>query len=224
MDKKDIIVGVTGASGAIYGKMLIEKILTLDSQIRRCDLIVSGNAGAVWKFELGAEPEKLFPSFDPAEKGKPEIGADASGIITRVNSGSTGGVMLRHFSPGDFFAPMASGSAGYDAMIICPCTMGTMGRIASGISSDLMTRAADVMLKERRKLILVPRETPLSLIHINNMKLLTEAGAIICPANPSFYSRPSTIGDLCLTVVDRVLTLTGLEIAGYRWGADQAGV
>jgi 4-hydroxy-3-polyprenylbenzoate decarboxylase len=122
------------------------------------------------------------------------------------------------YKPNDFFAPMASGSAGYTAMIICPCSMGTLGRIASGVSDDLMTRSADVMLKERRRLILVPREAPYNLIHLNNMKLLTEAGAVICPASPSFYSKPATIEQALLTVVDRVLTLAGLEVDGYRWG------
>jgi len=92
-----------------------------------------------------------------------------------------------------------------------------LGRIAHGLANDLMTRAADVMLKERRKLILVARETPLSLIHINNMKLLTEAGAIICPATPSFYSRPQTIDELVMTVIDRVLTLAGFSIDTFRW-------
>ncbi len=122
------------------------------------------------------------------------------------------------FPPDNLFAPMASGSAGYTAMIICPCTMGTIGRIAAGISSDLITRSADVMLKERRRLVLVPREAPFSLIHLNNMKLLTEAGAIICPASPSFYSKPATIEEAVMTVVDRVLTLAGLEVDGYSWG------
>jgi 4-hydroxy-3-polyprenylbenzoate decarboxylase len=122
------------------------------------------------------------------------------------------------YGPNDFFSPIASGSAGYTAMIICPCSMGTMARIATGVSNDLMTRAADVMLKERRKLILVPRDTPFSLIHINSMKTITEAGGIIAPASPSFYSRPTTFEELVLTVVDRALVLAGFELDGYRWG------
>jgi 4-hydroxy-3-polyprenylbenzoate decarboxylase len=118
----------------------------------------------------------------------------------------------------DFSAPFASGSAGFDALIVCPCSMGTMGRIASGLSTDLLTRAADVMLKERKKLILVIRETPFSLIHINNMKTITEAGGIICPANPSFYSRPQNFSELAATVVDRALQLAGLDLNTFRWG------
>ena len=121
----------------------------------------------------------------------------------------------------DFMAPFASGSANYGTMIICPCSMGTMGRIATGISNDLTTRAADVILKERRKLVIVARETPLSLIHINNMKIITEAGGIICPATPSFYSKPQTFEALAATVIDRVLNLIGLENKSYSWGAKQ---
>jgi 4-hydroxy-3-polyprenylbenzoate decarboxylase len=124
---------------------------------------------------------------------------------------------FRSYEKKDFFAPFASGSAKYDTMIICPCSMGTMGRIASGISDDLITRAADVMLKERRKLILVVRDTPYSLIHINNMKTVTEAGGIICPASPSFYSRPADFRALAATVVDRVIDLSGLTQDSYRW-------
>lgn len=102
-------------------------------------------------------------------------------------------------------------------MIVCPCSMGTMARIATGISNDLITRAADVILKERRKLILIPRDTPLSLIHINNMKTITEAGGIICPASPSFYSKPSGMEQLVATVIDRALSLAGLTVDTYRW-------
>ena len=118
----------------------------------------------------------------------------------------------------DFMAPFASGSAKYESLIICPCSMGLMGRIASGVSTDLITRAADVVLKERRRLILVPRDTPYSLIHINNMKLITEAGGIICPASPSFYSLPKDFEALAATVIDRVLDLAGIDIKTYRWG------
>jgi 4-hydroxy-3-polyprenylbenzoate decarboxylase len=118
----------------------------------------------------------------------------------------------------DFFAPFASGSSKYDSMIVCPCSMGTLGRIASGISDDLITRAADVMLKERRRLILVTRETPLNLIHIQNMKVLTESGGIICPATPSFYSRPKNMEEMAGTVIDRVIDLCQIENNAYRWG------
>lgn len=117
----------------------------------------------------------------------------------------------------DFMAPFASGSAKYDTMIVCPSSMGLVGRIASGVSTDLLTRAADVMLKERRRLIIVPREAPYSLIHLRNMTALAEAGATICPATPSFYSNPDTIEAVCATVVDRVLDLAGFDIDSYRW-------
>jgi 4-hydroxy-3-polyprenylbenzoate decarboxylase len=189
MKPMKIIVGITGASGSIYAKMLLQKLVSLEGQVTVCDVIFSGNARLVWKYELGDDPNSLnLPAH------------------------------FRIFDPLDFFAPAASGSAGYGAMIICPCTMGTIGRLASGTSGDLITRAGDVMLKERRKLVLVPRETPYNLIHLSNMKLLTEAGAIVCPASPSFYSKPSGITELVMTVVDRVLVLAGLEVETYRWG------
>ena len=117
----------------------------------------------------------------------------------------------------DFNAPFASGSSSFDTMIICPASMGMTGRIASGVSDDLPTRAADVMLKERRTLIIVPRETPYSLIHLNNMKLLAEAGAIILPASPSFYSMPATCDDLVMTVVDRILSVANFDARSFRW-------
>lgn len=123
----------------------------------------------------------------------------------------------------DFMAPFASGSAKYEAMIVCPCSMGTLGRVAHGISDDLLTRACDVVLKERRKLILCTRDKPLSLIHLRNMVQLTEAGAIISPCNPSFYSRPADFEGLARTVTNRVLDLAGFDLAGiYRWGEDGA--
>jgi len=125
---------------------------------------------------------------------------------------------VKFYGTSDFSAPFASGSGQYDTMIIIPCSMGTLGRIASGISNDLITRAADVVLKERRKLICVVRDTPYSLIHIRNMETITLAGGIICPATPSFYSQPKTIEDVAATVVDRVLDLAGFDIKSFRWG------
>lgn len=127
---------------------------------------------------------------------------------------------FRFYEKNDFTAPFASGSAQYDALIIAPCSMGTLGRIASGISNDLITRGADVMLKERKKLILVIRETPYNLVHIRSMETVTLAGGIICPATPSFYSKPQTIEEAAQTVVDRVIDLVGLENKSYRWGTD----
>jgi flavin prenyltransferase len=186
MQKQKIIIGITGASGAIYGKKLLEKLATLPEQINDCGVIFSKNAKDVWKFELG--DVEIFQ------------------------------IPFKVYEPTDFFAPMASGSAGFDTMIICPCTMGTLGRIAAGISNDLMTRAADVILKERKKLILVTREMPYNLIHLNNMKLLTEAGAIICPASPSFYNQPQTMDEIVITVVDRILKLAGFEFSSFQWG------
>jgi 4-hydroxy-3-polyprenylbenzoate decarboxylase len=124
---------------------------------------------------------------------------------------------FKFYDKNDYMAPFASGSARYGAMIVCPCSMGTLGRIATGVSNDLVTRAADVVLKERRRLVLVTRDTPLNLIQINNMKMVTEAGGIICPASPSFYSRPQTMEQLAATVVDRVIDLIGLEQDAYRW-------
>jgi len=181
-----LIIGITGASGSIYGKLLLEKLVGLSRQLSDVAVIFSNNARVVWEYELGAIDVASLP--------------------------------FTIYKPEDLFAPMASGSAGYTAMIICPCSMGTLGRIASGVSDDLMTRAADVILKEKRKLILVPREAPYNLIHLNNMKLITEAGAVICPGSPSFYSKPRTIEEAVMTVVDRALILAGLEVDSYQWG------
>lgn len=183
---KKIIIAITGASGSIYAKKLLEKLQIISNQFDNCDLVFSSTAKEIWKYELGTTPDDLADSFTIYEKN-------------------------------DFYAPFASGSAGYDTMIIIPCSMGTLGRIASGVSDDLITRAADVILKERKRLILVIRETPYNLIHLKNMTLLTEAGAIISPATPSFYSLPLTIDDLVDTVVNRVLDLAGFENNGFRW-------
>jgi len=181
-----IIVAITGASGSIYAKVLLDKLSKLSSQIEQVGIVMSDNAKDVWKTELGNEDYKNYSQFTFYDKT-------------------------------NFYAPFASGSAKYNTMIVCPCSMGTMARIASGISNDLTTRAADVILKERRKLILLIRDTPYSLIHINNMQAITQTGGIICPASPSFYSNPKTFEELAATVVDRVLDLAGLEINSFRW-------
>jgi 4-hydroxy-3-polyprenylbenzoate decarboxylase len=188
MKKNKIIVAITGASGAIYAKVLLDKLQALHNQIDEVGIIMSDNAKYVWRTELDNENYNKY-SFKFYEKM-------------------------------DFEAPFASGSAKYNTMIVCPCSMGTMGRISSGISNDLTTRAADVILKERRKLILVAREAPYSLIHINNMKTITEAGGIICPATPSYYSKPTNFEELTATVIDRVLDLCGFEFEKYSWGED----
>ncbi len=186
--KRKIAIAITGASGSVYAKVLLDKIISLKSQISEVGIVMSDNAKDVWKHELG---NTSYEGYD-----------------------------LRFFDKHDFNAPFASGSAGFDTLVICPCSMGTLGRIASGISNDLITRAADVILKERRKLILVARETPYNLIHINNMKIVTEAGGIICPATPSFYSLPKTIEEVAGTVVSRVVDLMELEDQSFRWGKD----
>ncbi len=184
--KQKIAIAVTGASGSIYARILLDKLLQLKDQCEEISVVMSDNARDVWLHELGNSDYEKYP--------------------------------FKFFGKQDFYAPFASGSARYTSLIICPCSMGTLARIATGISNDLITRAADVMLKERRKLILVTRDTPLSLIHINNMKTVTEAGAIVCPATPSFYSQPQTIEELAATVIDRVIDLAGLQQESYRWG------
>jgi len=193
MEKQKIVVGITGASGSVYAKVLLEKLSAIKTQVAEVGIVMSDNAKEVWRTELGTVPLPLA-------------------------KGDKGG-FFQEYSKADFHAPFASGSSDFRTMIVCPCSMGTLARIASGVSNDLITRSADVMLKERRKLILIPRDTPLSLIHINNMKTITEAGGIICPASPSFYSNPKTFEDLASTVIDRVLDLCGLEIKTFRWGS-----
>ncbi len=176
---------------------------------------ITGASGAIYAQGLLTKLQQLNSQIE-------EVGvvmSDNAKDVWKFELGNTEFEKLpfKIYSKTDFFAPFASGSAKYNTMIICPCSMGTMGRIAAGISNDLTTRAADVILKERRKLILVTRDTPLNLIHINNMKTITEAGGIICPASPSFYSLPKTIDQIAGTVIDRVIDLAGLENATFRW-------
>lgn len=140
---------------------------------------------------------------------------------TELGNQSYQDIALDTFENDDFSAPFASGSARYDTMILIPCSMGCLGRIATGVSSDLISRSADVILKERRKLICVIRDTPYNLIHIRNMETITLAGGIICPASPSFYSNPATIEAVASTVVDRVIDLAGFDLKSFRWGKNQ---
>jgi 4-hydroxy-3-polyprenylbenzoate decarboxylase len=184
-DFRKIVVAVTGASGAIYAKLLIEKLKLLNVPPKEIAVIFSDNAKEIWLEETGF----AFNVESP----------------------------VKEYSNKSFYAPFASGSSSYDTMIICPASMGTVGRIAGGISNDLITRAADVMLKERRKLIITPRETPYNLIHIENLRTLTLAGAVICPASPSFYNNPQSVKELAMTVVDRVIDLAGFENNCLRW-------
>ncbi|MGI8636213.1 MAG: UbiX family flavin prenyltransferase [Segetibacter sp.] len=182
-----ILIVISGASGAIYPKLLIDKLLEIKDQWDELSVVMSNNAKEIWKSELGNEEYNHLP--------------------------------VKFYDKNDFNAPFASGSAKYNIMIVSPCSMGTLARIASGISNDLVTRAADVILKERRRLILMLRETPYSLIHIKNMEAVAQAGGVICPATPSFYSNPRTIEELAMTVVDRLIDLAGLDISTFRCGS-----
>jgi len=184
--RKKLVLAITGSSGSIYAKVLLDKLVQLSHQWEAVGVVLSDNAKVNWELEIGPPDFAAYP--------------------------------FQFYQKNDFYAPFASGSARYETMIVCPCSMGTLARIATGISNDLVTRAADVVPKERRRLILVTRDTPLSLIHINNMKTVTEAGGIICPAVPSFYSKPKTMEEMAATVVDRVLDLAGFELGSYRWG------
>lgn len=181
-----IVLAITGASGSIYPKLIMDKLMATKDQWEAVGVVMSKNAKEVWATELQNQDYNNYP--------------------------------FQFWEKNDFSAPFASGSARYNIMIVAPCSMGTLGRIANGVSDDLVTRAADVVLKERRKLILMVRETPYNLIHIKNMETVTLAGGIICPCTPSFYSRPQTIEEAAATVVDRALDLAGLDISTYRWG------
>ena len=182
-----IVIAITGASGSIYAKVLLDKLQSLNNQVAEVGVVMSANAKEVWDTEIGDQSFNNYP--------------------------------FRFYDKYNFKAPFASGSAKFDTMLVVPCSMGTLGRIAAGVSDDLITRAADVILKERRKLILMVRETPYNLIHIRNMETVSLAGGIICPCSPSFYSTPQTFEALAATVVDRALDLAGIDQDTYRWGS-----
>ncbi|WP_257670613.1 UbiX family flavin prenyltransferase [Parapedobacter tibetensis] len=183
---------------------------------RKIIVAVTGASGSIYAKVLFDKLLALHPQLDTVGI----VMSDNAKDVWKFELGNSdhNNYPFTFYDKNDFYAPFASGSAKFDTMIVCPCSMGTLARIAHGTSSDLTTRAADVILKERRKLIMVPRETPLSLIHIRNMQAVVEAGGIICPASPSFYSLPKNFEELASTVVDRVLGLADLQVDSYEWG------
>lgn len=184
---------------------------------RKLAISITGASGSIYAYQFLKFLEENDHPFE-------EIGLVMSTNAKDVWQFELGHTNYNNFSfkiydKNDFMAPFASGSAKYTDMVIIPCSMGTLGRIANGISNDLTTRAADVILKERRKLILIARETPLNTIHLKNMTQITEAGGIICPAVPSFYSKPETIAELVDTVTARIIDLLDIKQQAYRWGS-----
>ena len=188
-----MILGITGASGVLYGLRSLEKLVHLADEIQ---VIASANVQDIIRTELDDHAPTIEAFLEQLGSFKADVHV---------------------CNPKSYFEPPASGSYRHCGMLIAPCSMGTLGRIAAGTSDDLMCRAADVCLKERRKLVLLARETPLSLIHLRNMTAVTEAGAIVLPACPSFYHKPSTLVDAIDTVVDRALAQLGLPTASKEW-------
>ena len=181
-----LIVAISGSSGVIYGKRMLEVCKELNIET---DLIISRVAEKILEIELGKS-----------------VGEEIRRLATRT------------YSPEDLTAPLTSGSYRTDGMVIVPCSMKMLGMLASGVTGDLISRAADVTLKQNRPLVVVPRETPLDLIHLENMVKLKLAGAIILPAMPAFYGRPEKVSDLVDFVVGRILDLLGIEHKLYeRW-------
>ncbi|AEK58323.1 MULTISPECIES: UbiX family flavin prenyltransferase [Acidithiobacillus] len=192
-------VAITGASGAPYAQRLLQRLLAAD-----CDVAVVFSAAAriVWREELGQElPTPMEALTESLRAGLPRTGT------------------LRCYDERDWFSPLASGSHAPEALVICPCSGGTLAAVAQGLSNNLAERAADVMLKEGRKLILVPRESPISAIHLENMLKLARLGVTILPASPGFYTRPQSIDELLDFVVARILDQLDLgRDFGPQWG------
>jgi len=194
-----LVVGITGASGAIYGLRLVEELLRGGKQVT---LLLTNAGRQVLAYETGLKLEEQPEQCLAQLRGRFHVGEQ-----------------LGHYALNDFFAPIASGSSAPEAVVICPCSMGTAGRIAAGLSDNLLERVADVVLKERRPLLLVPRETPFNQIHLENLLRLSRAGAQILPAMPGFYQQPQTVADLVDFVVGKVLDQLGVEHQLFkRWG------
>lgn len=187
---RKIVLGITGASGAIYARATVDALIAARSkQPIALAAVLSSTSPEVWAHELEGDVREWLAARD-----------------------------VPVFAGRDYSAPFASGSAKWDSMAVVPCSMSTVAKVAHGISDDLLSRAADVMLKERRRLILVARETPLSAIHLENMLTVTRAGALVLPATPSFYGRPTSVDAVVATVVDRILDHLDIEHDAQRWG------
>jgi len=200
MKKRHIVLAITGASGVIYGLRLGRELLRGGS---RLSILISKTGFEVLRHEAGLD-----------WKGNE---AEVLRFLAEYFNDSTGN--LEYYAEDNFFAPVASGSSVPDAMVLCPCSMGTLSRVASGNSGNLLERCADVVLKERRTLVVVPRETPLSEIHLENMLKLSRMGARIVPAMPAFYQKPGSIEDMVDFVAGKALDALGIEHVLYRrWG------
>jgi 4-hydroxy-3-polyprenylbenzoate decarboxylase len=205
-----IVVGITGASGAIYAVRLVEVLRTAGRDVH---LSISPSGRDVIRQEL-----KLNVDLDQFDGSRLRLSDDAEAVVSELNTFGQSGE-LHYFHYQDFMAPMASGSFLTSGMVICPCSGSTLSAVAAGGASNLIQRAAEVHLKERRKLVLVPRETPLSLAHIDNMRRVTAAGAIVLPASPGWYQDVRSVDDLVDFVVARICDQLGIEHSlAKRWG------
>lgn len=217
---KTIVLGITGASGAIYALRLLQVAIRGGHNV---DFSISPSGIEVLKQELGLKLNAREVTPDPLLNFVPDPRWDPAGHwATPANESSENSGRARYFHHENFMAPMASGSARSHGMVVCPCSGGTAAAIANGTSDNLICRAADVHLKERRKLILVPRETPLSLVHLENFRQLALAGAVVLPAMPGFYHGVGCVLDLVDFVVARICDQ--LEIEHHlvrRWGEDE---
>jgi flavin prenyltransferase len=198
---KKIVLAITGASGAVYGLRLTEELLRSGRQVvllmsRAGRQVLNHETGLNWAGSLAVRQEKIADHFQAGEA-------------------------LQHYDEDDLFAPVASGSSAADAMVVAPCSMGCVGRLAAGLSGNLIERCADVALKEVRPLLLVPRETPFNQLHLENLLRLSQAGARIVPAMPAFYQKPASVEEMVDFVVGKVLDQLGIDHRLYRrWGDD----
>lgn len=199
---ENFVVGITGASGSIYGLRLVEELLRAGKQV---SLLLTDAGRQVLAFETGLQ-----------------LAAEPQECLKQLRQHFSVTDELTHYGLNDFFAPVASGSSAPDAVVICPCSMGTLGRIAAGLSDNLLERVADVALKERRTLLLVPRETPFNQLHLENLLRLSKAGAQILPAMPAFYQKPQSVEELVDFVVGKTLDSLAVEHQLFqRWGAEE---